>query len=135
MMGGARQQECGERKRGAGGGRKVEQEQAQELAHNEAEDATAVCFFEGRSTRAGVRAREGRMDGGKRDGREVEQESNSPGQRPIGVLDLPERPRSCCLLVPQPRRVGCAPRPSAGKVRGKRSPRPPLNLPQGHGDL
>ena len=58
---------------------------------------------------------------------------NSPGQRPIGVLELLELPR--LLLVPQPRRVGCAPRPSAGKVRGERSRRIPANLPQGHGDL
>ena len=56
---------------------------------------------------------------------------SSPGHGPIGVLDPP---LGCVWKVPRPRKVG-APGPSAAKVGGKRSPPPPLNLWQGHGDL
>ena len=56
---------------------------------------------------------------------------NSPGHGAIGVLDLSQ---GCVLNVPRPRKVG-APGPSAAKVGAKRSPPPPVNLRQGHGDL
>ena len=59
---------------------------------------------------------------------------NSPGQRPIGVLDLFEIVVRCVWKVPRPRKVG-APGPSAAKLGSERSPPPPINLPQGHGDL
>ena len=58
---------------------------------------------------------------------------NSPGQRPIGVLDLVYSPRSF-WNVPRPRKVS-APGPSAAKVGAKRLRSPPVNLRQGHGDL
>ncbi|MDA8609508.1 hypothetical protein N9L19_01180 [bacterium] len=59
--------------------------------------------------------------------------NNSPGQRPIGVLDPPPR-LGVCFEVPRPRKVG-APGPSAAEVGPTRSPPPPLNRCQGHGDL
>ena len=58
---------------------------------------------------------------------------NSPGQRPIGVLDLEICPGRS-LFVSRPRKVG-APGPSAAKVGSVRSPLPPINRCQGHGDL
>ena len=58
---------------------------------------------------------------------------NSPGQRPIGVLDLVYSPGSF-WNVPRPRKVG-APGPSAAEVGPTLSPQPRINLPQGHGDL
>ena len=57
--------------------------------------------------------------------------NNSPGQRPIGVLDLLQ---GCVWKVPRPREVG-APGPSAAKVGGPLSGPPRINLPQCHGDL
>ena len=59
--------------------------------------------------------------------------TNSPGQRPIGVLDLRYSPGSF-WNVPRPRKVG-GPGPSAAKVGPRPSRQPPVNLRQGHGDL
>ena len=58
---------------------------------------------------------------------------NSPGQRPIGVLDLRYSPGSF-WNVPRPRKVG-APGPTAAKAGPTRSRQPPPNLRQGHGDF
>ena len=56
---------------------------------------------------------------------------DSPGQRPIGVLDPPQ---GCVWKVPRPRKVG-GPGPSAAEVGPTRSRPPPANLPQCHGAL
>ena len=64
----------------------------------------------------------------------LKQAKKSPGIWPMGVLDLP-LPPSVVLLCSQTAQSRGAPGVSAGKVRGTRSPRPPVNLRQGHGDL
>ena len=56
---------------------------------------------------------------------------NSPGQRPIGVLDLLQ---GCVCFVPRPRKVG-APGSPAAEVGPERSRQPRVNLRQGHGAL
>ena len=59
------------------------------------------------------------------------EDNNSPGQRPIGVLDPL---LGCVWYVPRPRKVG-GPGPSAAEVGPTLSPPPPINLRQGHGAL
>ena len=57
--------------------------------------------------------------------------NNSPGQRPIGVLDPLQ---GCVWNVPRPRKVG-TPGPSAAEVGAHRSGRIRINLPRNHDDL
>ena len=60
-----------------------------------------------------------------------DENNNSPGLRPIGVLDPLQ---GCVWNVPRPRKVG-GPGPSAAEVGALWSTLPRVNLPQCHGDL